>query len=313
MRKLITLILVLASISIFSQNGFYKGWGFRGDVLGVGTLSLGSTDNFSFAVITNGKTRLIFGNDVANTPSVSIVGSYSASSNGTVAGMLRVGTGTWNNLPFEVLGSTNGLFDAEVRNESSGTAAQAEFRVRGNSTQQFRFGTLSTGFTTSGLFIAGTSYNVSAGVTARVLYGHISTATDILFINGGSAAANEVFRINSSNVIDANVRFLENQGADVASVAGAITLGTDGNTFELTGTNAVTLISNVNWQNGAEVTLIFTSTASLIDGVANSGTDIGFELAGNVNFSGSADDSITLTLCEIGGTQRWREKCRSVN
>jgi hypothetical protein len=61
------------------------------------------------------------------------------------------------------------------------------------------------------------------------------------------------------------------------------------------------------------VTLIFTSTASLTDGTPNSGTNIGMELAGNANFTGSADDTITLILSEIGGTQRWREKCRSIN
>lgn len=102
------------------------------------------------------------------------------------------------------------------------------------------------------------------------------------------------------------------QGADVASVAGAITLGSDGNSFEITGTNAITLISNTSWQNGSEVTLLFTSTASLTDGTANSGTDIGMELAGNTNFTGSAGATLTLILSEIGGTQRWREKCRSV-
>jgi hypothetical protein len=103
------------------------------------------------------------------------------------------------------------------------------------------------------------------------------------------------------------------QGADVASAAGAIAVGNDGNVFELTGTAAVTLISNLNWQNGAEITLVFTSTATLTDGTANSGTDIGMELAGNANFVGSADDVITLVLTEVGGTQRWREKSRTVN
>jgi hypothetical protein len=103
------------------------------------------------------------------------------------------------------------------------------------------------------------------------------------------------------------------QGADVASVAGAIALGYDGNTFEITGTNAITLISNLGWQNGAEIVLVFTSTATLTDGTANSGTDIGMELAGGANFTGSADDIVTLKLCEVGGTQRWREKSRSVN
>lgn len=116
----------------------------------------------------------------------------------------------------------------------------------------------------------------------------------------------------NGNLVHAN-RHVKIQGADVASVAGAIALGNDGNTFEITGTNAITLISNVGWQNGAEITLIFTSTATLTDGTANSGTDIGMELAGNANFSATADDAVTLVLCEIGGTQRWREKSRSVN
>lgn len=108
-------------------------------------------------------------------------------------------------------------------------------------------------------------------------------------------------------------RLESQQGADVASLNGAIALGLDGNSFEITGTNAITLISNLNWANGSEVTLWFTSTASLTDGTANSGTDIGMELNANTNFTGSAGASITLQLIEIGGTQRWREKCRSVN
>jgi len=108
-------------------------------------------------------------------------------------------------------------------------------------------------------------------------------------------------------------RSLSKQGADVASVAGAISLGSDGTSFEITGTNAITLISNTVWANGSEVTLLFTSTATLTDGTANSGTDIGMELAGNVNFVASAGATITIILSEIGGTQRWREKARSVN
>ena len=108
-------------------------------------------------------------------------------------------------------------------------------------------------------------------------------------------------------------RLEQQQGADVASLAGAIAVGLDGNVFELTGTNAVTLISNLNWVNGSEITFVFTSTATLTDGTANSGTDIGMELAGNANFVASADYVLTLVLCEMGGVQRWREKSRSVN
>jgi hypothetical protein len=108
-------------------------------------------------------------------------------------------------------------------------------------------------------------------------------------------------------------RFNEAQGADVASAAGAIALGTGGNTFEITGTSVITLISSDLWQNGSVVTLAFTSTATLTDGTANSGTDIGMELAGNTNFVASAGATVTLRLIEIGGTQRWREIARSVN
>lgn len=130
-------------------------------------------------------------------------------------------------------------------------------------------------------------------------------------ISGGSPT--DIMYLEGDKRVTFNGRIEAKQGAPVASVAGAITLGGDGNVFEITGTNAVTLISNVGWQSGSEVTLFFTSTASLTDGTANSGTDIGMELNGNANFTGSADDSVTLVLSEIGGTQRWREKCRSVN
>ena len=104
-----------------------------------------------------------------------------------------------------------------------------------------------------------------------------------------------------------------NQGADVASTAGVMTLGADGNVFEITGTNTITAIANTNKKNGYVVTLLFTSTATLTDGTANSGANIGMELEGNTNFTGSADDAVTLVLSEIGGVQRWRMIGKSVN
>lgn len=33
-------------------------------------------------------------------------------------------------------------------------------------------------------------------------------------------------------------------------------------------------------------------------------------LAGATDFSATADDILTLMLCEVGGTQDWREKSR---
>lgn len=141
-----------------------------------------------------------------------------------------------------------------------------------------------------------------------------ATRTSAFTITGvNSAVSNAIITFEG----DKRTRFLgraeETQGADVASVAGAITLGMDGNAFEITGTNAITLISNVGWQNGSKVTLLFTSTASLVNGTATSGTNITLKLAGAANFNATADDTITLMLSEIGGTQAWREVSRSVN
>ena len=154
--------------------------------------------------------------------------------------------------------------------------------------------------------------------TAR-LVGLVTDATagayagDFQFHTSSGAALSNKLTITGFGSANHFGRHQPAQGADVASVAGAITLGNDGNAFEITGTNAITLISNVNWQNGAKVTFLFTSTASLTDGTVNSGTNIGMELAGNINFTGSAGATITLMLSEIGGTQRWREVSRSVN
>lgn len=148
------------------------------------------------------------------------------------------------------------------------------------------------------------SYGTTTGEALRIDDSG-STNRDLLLDNGTRTFTGPTFSFIG--------RLRQTQGADVASVAGAIALGTDGNSFEITGTNAITLISNLNWQNGSIITLLFTSTATLTDGTANSGTDIGMELAGNANFVASADDVITLVLSEIGGTQRWREVSRSVN
>lgn len=131
-----------------------------------------------------------------------ITNNYAAGFSGNVLidnSSLRVGVGAWNNYQFEVVKTQNSALQSEIRNSSNGASAYTEFTVRGDSTQQMRFGSISTGFTTSGLFIASGSHCVSAGATSRLLYGHISTAIDIIFVNGGSADTNEVFRINKSS------------------------------------------------------------------------------------------------------------------
>ena len=90
--------------------------------------------------------------------------------------------------------------------------------------------------------------------------------------------------------------FKQAKGADVASVAGAITLGDDGNYFDITGTNAITSITAKT--AGTVVILQFDSTATLTDGS-------NLKLASN--FTGAAEAQIML-VCD--GTN-WFEVCRN--
>ena len=107
-------------------------------------------------------------------------------------------------------------------------------------------------------------------------------------------------------------RMQTKQGADVAS-ANNLTLGGDGNVFEITGTTQINLINNTNWQNGAEITLTFSSSVTVKNNQGTSGSNVNILLAGGADFAATADDLLTLVLCEVGGTQAWREKSRSVN
>lgn len=204
-------------------------------------------------------------------------------------------------------------------------AIQAEKTTNNTSTLQYPLGiyTYSSGTPAAGFGGGIAFYNEPAtGSTAQVANtiesewtdATTATRTSRATITGvGSATTNDLIYFEGDKRTRFNGRAEMQQGADVASVAGAITLGYDGNVFEITGTNTITLISNLGFQNGTEVTLIFTSTATLNDGVANSGTDIGMELNGNANLVASADDVICLVLTEIGSVQRWREKSRSIN
>lgn len=111
-------------------------------------------------------------------------------------------------------------------------------------------------------------------------------------------------------VFDGRVR--GSQGADVAS-ANDLTLGNDGNTFEITGTTQINAITTTGWANGNVVTLIFTSTPTVKDNTAGGANTAVILLAGSVDFAATADDTLTLVLSEMGGTQAWREQSRSAN
>lgn len=102
----------------------------------------------------------------------------------------------------------------------------------------------------------------------------------------------------------------ESQGVDVAS-ANDTTLGSDGNTFELTGNIELQRIVSTNWQNGSTINLLFSGIPNIKHGVASGGANITILLAGSVDALMTAGSRISLLLCEIGGVQAWREISRT--
>ena len=103
------------------------------------------------------------------------------------------------------------------------------------------------------------------------------------------------------------------QGTDIAS-ASTIVIPRDGNTFELTGTTAVNLITTTGYQDGHEITLVSNENVTITNGTATSGANVTILLAAAGNFAMTANDTLTLRLSSTtAGGQAWREVARSVN
>jgi len=161
-----------------------------------------------------------------------------------------------------------------------------------------------------------TAQNIVAfnGATEQVLIGYssIGAAAGIDF---GISSDASIYR-STANELTAYVQRFKytgraqlKQGADVTS-ANNLTLGTDGNVFEITGTTQVNLIANTNWQNGSEITLLLASGITIKHGQATSGSNITISLSGAADLVTAAETTLTLVLSEVGGTQKWREKGR---
>lgn len=164
------------------------------------------------------------------------------------------------------------------------------------------------------------SHNTAAGGGfASILLGgasaYMTAANDVLFFQYDSTTV--AFRqivpssFKASEVVMLG-RLQKVQGVDLASATN-LSLGFDGNVFELTGTTAVTLISNIGWQEGSEVTLIANESVVMTHGTATSTTNITILLAGAANYSMTAGDTLKLCLCSTtAGGQAWREISRTV-
>lgn len=142
--------------------------------------------------------------------------------------------------------------------------------------------------------------------------GSINGGMHMRATNGWSfgQAATLIADMDSSNGVRVERRLQGKQGSDVAS-ANDLTLG-DGNTFEITGTTQINAITTTNWQNGAEVNLLFTSNPTVKHNTAGGANTSPILLSGSADFAASSGDILTLLLSEIGGTRAWREKSRTV-
>lgn len=208
---------------------------------------------------------------------------------------------------------------AELKLDSSITGATPNIREGGGS-----YATSGTTLTTTNVYINSVwGWNGANGYTEtsnhtlnHVMVSHSDGDSELRFINHSNANVLVLGMLNKTatfygNATLSSARLKESQGADVAS-ANNLVLGSDGNVFEITGTTQVNLISNLTWQNGSFVTLLFTSTPTVKHNQATSTTNITIQLAGAADFAATAGDTLTLVLSEIGGTQAWREVSRAV-
>lgn len=103
-----------------------------------------------------------------------------------------------------------------------------------------------------------------------------------------------------------------NKGAQGLSVAAAnnLTLGLDGNYFQITGATQINLLDATNWGGGAWITLKFNSTPTVKHNQAVSGAFKPLMLAGAADFVATAND--TLSLRYDATDALWYETSRAV-
>jgi hypothetical protein len=102
--------------------------------------------------------------------------------------------------------------------------------------------------------------------------------------------------------------FKQIKGGDIAS-ADAITLGTDGNTFDITGTTTVNHFNTTNWAVGSVVVLHFDGALTITHNAGSlSGAQANILLSGDENHTTTAGDILTFVLHD---STTWQEIARN--
>jgi len=155
------------------------------------------------SVITNNYSLYVDATTVGS--NATITNNYAAGFEGNVIIRDSLPISTLLNADLEVHKYANRDIVAVVRNDWQGVSniASASVIARSDSSTQLKMSMTSNNYATVGLIIAGTGQLTTGGSLAnRLLIGHSTSSKDIIFVNGGTAAANEIFRISSTNTID---------------------------------------------------------------------------------------------------------------
>ena len=158
--------------------------------------------------------------------------------------------------------------------------------------------------------------NASGGGSGTIL--HNSTGS----LQGGTA--NEYYHLtsaffNSLTGVSGTASFLaatvsagrlqRKQGASVAS-ANNLTVGTDGDYFQITGATQINLLDSTSFQGGADITVKFNGAPLVKHNQAVSGAFKPIMLNGGVDFATAASN--TLTLVYDSTDAKWYETGRKV-
>ena len=94
----------------------------------------------------------------------------------------------------------------------------------------------------------------------------------------------------------ATKNFKQIKGADIAS-GDAITLGADGNTYDITGTTTINHINTTNYGVGSTVILHFDGVLQLTNNIGSlSGAEANISLSGGANYTTTAGEDLTFVL-----------------
>ncbi|MGD9600080.1 MAG: hypothetical protein AB7P94_17330 [Steroidobacteraceae bacterium] len=139
----------------------------------------------------------------------------------------------------------------------------------------------------------GNNVNITAGSGV----GTDQNGGDVIFAGGSPSSGT-----GTNGVVQVSTRFVQLQGADVAS---ATTIKLTTNCKEITGTTDVAAIDTTKWQNGSRVVLFFSSGITVKHNTAGATGSKPILLTLGVDFVNPS--YLELMLCEVGGIQAWRQ------